>query len=54
MGVSGVIRRGDVYLVVLDPTVGREIKKTRPCAVVSPDELNEHLSTVFVAPMTRR
>jgi mRNA interferase MazF len=46
------IRRGQVYLVRLDPTLGSEIKKTRPCAVVSPDELNEHLRTLIVAPMT--
>lgn len=45
-------RRGDVYLVGLDPTLGSEIRKTRPCLVVSPDELNEHLRTVLVAPMT--
>ena len=45
-------QRGHVYLVSLDPTRGREIQKTRPCAVVSPDELNSHLSTVLVAPMT--
>ena len=45
-------RRGEVYLVALDPTRGREIRKTRPCAVVSPDELNDHLTTVIVAPMT--
>ena len=44
--------RGDVYLVGLDPTMGSEIKKTRPCLVVSPDELNQHLRTVIVAPMT--
>jgi len=44
--------RGDVYLVSLDPTKGREIKKTRPCVVVSPDELNANLSTFLVAPMT--
>lgn len=44
--------RGDVYLVGLDPSVGREITKTRPCVVVSPDELNRHLTTVLVAPMT--
>jgi mRNA interferase MazF len=44
--------RGHVYLVQLDPTRGSEIKKTRPCVVVSPDELNEHLRTVIVAPMT--
>jgi mRNA interferase MazF len=46
------IRRGHVFLVRLDPTLGSEIKKTRPCVVVSPDELNEHLRTVIVAPMT--
>jgi mRNA interferase MazF len=45
-------RRGDVYLISLDPTTGREIKKTRPCVIISPDELNEHLSTFLVAPMT--
>ena len=45
-------RRGDVFLVALDPARGREIRKTRPCVVVSPDELNRHLATVLVAPMT--
>ncbi len=44
--------RGDVHLVRLDPTLGSEIKKTRPCVVVSPDELNGHLRTAIVAPMT--
>lgn len=44
--------RGDVYLVALDPTLGREIKKTRPGVVVSPDELNAHLNRFLVAPMT--
>ena len=44
--------RGDVYLIELDPTRGSEIRKTRPCLVVSPDELNQHLRTVIVAPMT--
>ncbi len=44
--------RGEVYLVQLDPTQGSEIRKTRPCLVVSPDELNDHLRTVIVAPMT--
>ena len=44
--------RGEVYLVRLDPTRGSEIRKTRPCLVVSPDDLNEHLRTVIVAPMT--
>ena len=46
------VSRGDVFLVALDPTLGREIKKTRPCVVVSPDDLNRHLRTVIVAPMT--
>jgi mRNA interferase MazF len=41
-----------VHLVRLDPTLGREIRKTRPCLVISPDELNEHLRTTIVAPMT--
>lgn len=44
--------RGDVYLVALDPTRGSEIAKTRPCAIVSPDELNAHLRTVTIVPMT--
>src|SRR5262245_32833552 len=46
------IARGTVYLVGLDPTLGSQIQRTRPCVVVSPDELNEHLRTVIVAPMT--
>ncbi len=46
------VHRGHVYLVSLDPTEGSEIRKTRPCVVVSPDELNEHLRTCIVAPMT--
>lgn len=51
MGV--VIKRFDVYLVALDPTVGHEIQKTRPCLVVSPDEINRSIGTVIVAPMTK-
>lgn len=47
-----VIARGEVHLVRLDPTLGSEIQKTRPCVVVSPDELNAHLRTVIVAPLT--
>ena len=43
--------RGDVHLVRLDPTLGSEIQKTRPCVIVSPDELNAHLRTVILAPM---
>jgi mRNA interferase MazF len=45
-------RRFEVWLVPLDPTTGSEIRKTRPCVVVSPDELNQNLRTVIVAPMT--
>lgn len=44
----------DVWLINLDPTVGHEIKKSRPCAVISPDEMNVHLQTVIVAPMTTK
>ncbi|GAF70632.1 unnamed protein product [marine sediment metagenome] len=47
-----VVRRFDVYLVNLDPTVGSEIKKTRPCVIISPDEMNRYIRTVIVAPMT--
>ena len=47
------IRRGDVFLVELDPTRGGEIRKRRPCMVVSPDDLNAHVRTVIVAPMTK-
>ncbi|OFX13701.1 MAG: transcriptional regulator [Armatimonadetes bacterium RBG_16_58_9] len=47
-----VVRRFAVYLVRLDPVVGSEIQKTRPCVVVSPDEMNAHIATVIVAPMT--
>lgn len=47
-----VSERFGVYLVALDPTVGSEISKTRPCVVVSPDEMNRHIRTVIIAPMT--
>ena len=47
-----VVNRFDVYLINLDPTVGSEIQKTRPCLIVSPDEMNRHIHTVIVAPMT--
>jgi mRNA interferase MazF len=46
------VARFDVYLVILDPTIGSEIRKTRPCVIISPDEMNRHLRTVIVAPMT--
>ncbi len=49
---SVVISRFDVVLVNLDPTVGSEVRKTRPCAVVSPNEMNRQLNTLVVAPMT--
>jgi len=45
-------RRGEVFLIALDPTRGSEIRKTRPCVIVSPDELNQHLRTFLVAPLT--
>lgn len=47
-----VVNRFDVYLLNLDPTVGSEIKKTRPCLIISPDEMNRHIRTVIVAPLT--
>jgi mRNA interferase MazF len=47
-----VVNRFDVALINLDPTVGSEIKKTRPCLVISPDEMNRHIRTVIIAPMT--
>ena len=49
-----VVQRFDVWLVTLDPTVGSEIRKTRPALVVSPDEMNTHISTVIIAPMTTK
>jgi len=47
-----VVNRFDVYLINLDPTVGSKIQKIRPCLIVSPDEMNRHIRTVIVAPMT--
>ncbi len=49
-----VVRRFDVWLVALDPTVGSWIQKTRPCLIVSPDEMNAHVATVIIAPMTTK
>lgn len=48
------MKRGEIWLVSLDPTVGSEIQKSRPCVVVSPDEINENLRTVIIAPMTSK
>lgn len=47
-----VINRFDIWLINLDPTIGKEIKKTRPCLIISPDEANKYLNTVIGAPMT--
>ncbi len=47
-----VVNRFDVYLINLDPTIGSEIQKTRPCLIISPDEMNRHIRTILVAPMT--
>lgn len=49
-----VVRRFEVYLVNLDPTLGSEIRKTRPCLIISPDEMNEHIATIIIAPMTTK
>ena len=49
-----VAKRFEVYLVNLDPTIGSEIRKTRPCLVISPDEMNRHIATVIVAPLTTK
>jgi mRNA interferase MazF len=50
--VAVVVKRFDVFLVALDPTVGSEIQKSRPCLIISPDEMNRHIKTVIIAPMT--
>ena len=49
-----VINQYEVYLVELDPTKGHEIQKTRPCLIISPDEMNHNISTVIIAPMTTK
>jgi mRNA interferase MazF len=49
-----VVQRFDVWLVTLDPTVGSEIRRTRPALVISPDEMNAHIATVIIAPMTTK
>lgn len=48
------VSRFDVFLVALGPTIGHETKKTRPCVVISPDEMNHHIGTIIVAPMTTK
>ena len=52
MGVGVTPKRFEVYLINLDPTTGKEIRKTRPCLIISPDEMNLFLATVIIAPMT--
>ena len=49
-----VMNRFDVFLISLDPTTGSEIRKTRPCLIISPNEMNAHISTLIVAPMTTK
>ena len=49
-----VVKRFDVYLTNLDPTVGSELKKIRPCLVISPDEMNQSIATIIIAPLTTR
>jgi mRNA interferase MazF len=48
------VSRFDVFLVSLDPTIGHELKKARPCAIISPDEMNRHIGAVIIAPMTTK
>lgn len=47
-----MVEQFDICLITLDPTIGKEIKKTRPCLVISPNEMNRHLKTIIIAPMT--
>ena len=47
-----MVKRGEIWLIDLDPTIGSEIRKTRPCVIISPAEMHDHLRTVIVAPMT--
>jgi mRNA interferase MazF len=49
-----LVTRGEIWLVIMDPTVGSEIRKARPCVVVSPPEMHDHLRTAIIAPMTTK
>jgi len=49
-----MVVRGEIYLVNLDPTIGSEVQKTRPCLIISPDEMNQYIRTVIIAPMTTK
>jgi len=48
------MKQYEVFLIALDPTIGHEIKKTRPCAIISPNEMNDNIGTVLIAPMTTK
>lgn len=48
------IKQYDVFLISLDPAIGHEIKKSRPCVIISPDEMNKYISTIIIAPMTSK
>lgn len=50
----GMVNQYDIYLIALDPTIGHEIKKARPCIIISPDEMNKNISTIIIAPMTTK
>jgi len=50
----GLVNQYDIFIINLDPTIGSEIKKTRPCVVISPDEMNKYLNTIIIAPITSR
>ena len=52
--VKSIVSRGEIWLINLNPTLGSEIKKTRPCVVVSPQDMNDYLRTVIIAPMTTK
>jgi len=52
--VKSIVSRGDIWLINLDPTKGSEIQKTRPCVIVSPQEMHDFLRTVIIAPMTTK
>lgn len=52
--MKSIVSRGDIWLINLDPTLGSEIKKTRPCVIVSPQEMHDFLRTVIIAPMTTK
>lgn len=49
-----MVKRGEIYLINLDPTISSEVQKTRPCVVVSPDEINQYIRTIVIAPMTTK